>query len=241
MVTAQRDRGVAPWPGTAAVPFGVAVVAWIGCWLAANLVGGAVIAASGADADELPTWGVLVGALCLWVPLLVLCWKLGRRFGVGSISADYAFQVRLVDVVAVAVGAALQVAVVPGLYAPLRATWPETFSDEALEENVRRLVERATGGWLVVLWLIVVLGAPVVEEIVYRGLLQGAALRRFSPAVAIAVSAALFALIHFRPVEYPGLFVVGVVLGVCAWWTGRLGPAVIAHMAFNATALALSR
>jgi hypothetical protein len=184
---------------------------------------------------------VLVGALCLWMPLLVLCWQLGRRFGVGSITADYAFRVRPVDVAWVAVGVALQVAVVPGLYAPLRTIWPDTFSDEALEENVRRLTERATGGWLVVLWFIVVLGAPLVEEIVYRGLLQGAALRRFSPAVAIAAAAALFTLIHFRPVEYPGLFVVGVVLGVCVWWTGRLGPAVIAHMAFNATALVLSR
>ena len=49
----------------------------------------------------------------------------------------------------------------------------------------------------------------------------------------------VFALIHFRPVEYPGLFVAGLVFGVCAWRTGRIGMSVAAHVAFNATGLAL--
>ncbi len=79
----------------------------------------------------------------------------------------------------------------------------------------------------------------MVEELVYRGLLQGAVVRRINDAVAVVVVAAFFALIHFRWVEFPGLFVFGLILGVCALRTGRLGMGIFAHMAFNATGLML--
>jgi len=55
----------------------------------------------------------------------------------------------------------------------------------------------------------------------------------------VLVVAAFFALIHFRPVEYPGLFAFGLVLGCCAALTNRLGMGIVSHMAFNATALVL--
>ena len=55
----------------------------------------------------------------------------------------------------------------------------------------------------------------------------------------MVIVAAWFAIIHFRPVEYPGLFVFGLVLGTCALRTRRLGMGVLTHMAFNATGLVL--
>ena len=100
--------------------------------------------------------------------------------------------------------------------------------------------DRADGGLIVVLFLLVVIGAPFVEEVVYRGLLQRPLLDRLPALPVILGVAALFAVIHFRPVEYPGVFVPGLVFGVCAWRTGRLGMAVAAHVAFNATGLALA-
>ena len=87
--------------------------------------------------------------------------------------------------------------------------------------------------------MIVVIGAPVVEELMYRGLLQGAAVRRLNDGVAVVAVAAFFAFIHFRWVEFPGLFVFGLVLGVCALQTRRLGMSMVTHMAFNATGLLL--
>ena len=53
-------------------------------------------------------------------------------------------------------------------------------------------------------------------------------------------SAAFFALIHFTPVEYPGLFAFGIVLGLCFQRTGRLGMAIVAHMSFNAVGLVIA-
>jgi len=55
-----------------------------------------------------------------------------------------------------------------------------------------------------------------------------------------AVVAAWFAIIHFRPVEYPGLFTFGLVTGACLLLTDRLGMSWATHIAFNATGLLLA-
>jgi hypothetical protein len=101
------------------------------------------------------------------------------------------------------------------------------------------LSDSAEGIWVLVLAVVVVLGAPFVEELMFRGLLQGAFVRRINGVAAVLVVAAWFALIHFRPVEFPGLFAFGLVLGACALLTGRIGMSIAAHLAFNATGLAL--
>ena len=96
---------------------------------------------------------------------------------------------------------------------------------------------------LALLIVVAVIGAPIVEELVYRGLLQGAlgrTLRQWRGWLAVVLAAALFALVHFLPVEYPGLFLIGLVVGVCALRTGRLGMGILTHAAFNAAALVVA-
>ena len=60
----------------------------------------------------------------------------------------------------------------------------------------------------------VCVGAPIVEELVYRGLFQGSFAARFNHVAAWIAAAVWFAVIHFRPVEYPGLFAFGLVVKV---------------------------
>jgi membrane protease YdiL (CAAX protease family) len=82
-------------------------------------------------------------------------------------------------------------------------------------------------------------GAPLVEELFFRGLLFRALLGR-APVpvpVAVVVSALLFALAHFEAVQFAGLAVFGVVLALLAWRTGRLMPGIGAHAAFNLAAV----
>ncbi|MBM3683036.1 MAG: CPBP family intramembrane metalloprotease [Actinobacteria bacterium] len=77
--------------------------------------------------------------------------------------------------------------------------------------------------------------APFVEELVYRGLLQRGLAAFLGAPVALLATAVLFALVHFQPVQFAGLLVAGLVFGVLAEWSGRLGPAIAAHVGFNAT------
>lgn len=81
--------------------------------------------------------------------------------------------------------------------------------------------------------LTVAVGAPLVEEVFYRGLVQPALIRRTNVPVGIVVSSVIFGAIHFSLVDFIPLSVVGLVFGVLAHRTGRLLPAVVAHVTFN--------
>jgi membrane protease YdiL (CAAX protease family) len=53
----------------------------------------------------------------------------------------------------------------------------------------------------------------------------------------VVISSAVFGAIHFQIYDLPALFGFGVVAALLTVRTGRLGPAVWAHVAFNLTAV----
>lgn len=222
------------------ITVGVAAVTWAVCWMVGNVLGSVVLAVFGATdrATTPPVWVTALGALALWTPIVIGLQQVSARFGSGDLRRDLGLRFRPVDLIGVPVGVLTQLVLVRLIYWPLQSIWPDTFSSPQLEESARDLYESAQGAWLVVLVLMVVVGAPLIEELLYRGLLQGAFVRRVDDVLAVIVVSAWFAVIHFRPVEYPGLFAIGLVLGVCALVTRRLGMSVLAHVAFNATGLA---
>jgi membrane protease YdiL (CAAX protease family) len=78
----------------------------------------------------------------------------------------------------------------------------------------------------------------VSEELLFRGLLQRS-IRR--PAVAIAVSALLFALVHVDPPHVVGVLPTGFYLAWVAARTGSTWPTIAAHVTNNAVAVLASR
>jgi uncharacterized protein len=99
---------------------------------------------------------------------------------------------------------------------------------------------------VIVLAIGAVVMAPVVEELVFRGLLLRSLLGVMGAPWAIAIQAVLFGLVHLNPEAgwgNVGLVViltgVGAVLGVAAHRLQRLAPTIIAHAIFNAVVLAL--
>lgn len=215
---------------------------WAGTWvlgvLAANLVTGA-LHGTGTDLPD-PPIGVLAASLvALWSVYAAGIWLASSQLGSGSVVTDLGISFRPVDLAGVPIGVAAQLVLVPAVYLPLRAIWSDTFTRDRLEETARDLVDRADGGLVVVLFVLVVVGAPVMEEAFFRGMLQRPLLATIPSWSAVGAVAAVFAAVHFRPLEFAGLFAFGVVLGVCAWRTGRLAMPVLAHVAFNATGLIL--
>ncbi|MFM8001726.1 MAG: lysostaphin resistance A-like protein [Actinomycetota bacterium] len=80
-------------------------------------------------------------------------------------------------------------------------------------------------------------GAPLVEELVYRGLIQSGLNDRFGEKVSLLIASIWFAGVHLQLVELPGLFAFALVLGYCFYRTKRLGLSIVAHVAFNATGI----
>ena len=220
----------------------IALVAFVVSWAVAQVVSSIVLAAldGGTEVAEVSI-GVLGASLgAAWVCYLIGMWIASDQAGTGRFADDYGLSFRPIDLLGVGIGVLSQLVVVNLIYLPLQALWPDTFTDDRLQENAKDLIDRATGGSAVLLVLLVGFGAPIVEELFYRGLLQRSLLARYSDGLVVVGVALLFALVHFRVVEYPGLFVFGLILGFCAMRTGRLGMSICAHVGFNLTGLILA-
>jgi membrane protease YdiL (CAAX protease family) len=219
----------------------VAVLTWVAAFVVGQLASLMILAASGEDdIDAVPIPTLFAAVAATWVAYLVGLWYASRRSGTGDFVEDYRLRFKVVDLVGVPIGVLTQLVVVPLVYLPLSKIWPSTFTEDQLSETAKDLVDRASGATMVLLVLMVCIGAPIVEELVYRGMLQGSFAARFDNVVAWLVVAAWFAIIHFRPVEYPGLFTFGLVAGACVLVTGRLGTPIVAHVAFNVTGLVMA-
>ena len=175
-----------------------------------------------------PKWFLGLSALALWVPFAVGLYLLSKKFGTGVFSRDYFLSSRKIDLWGAPIGIASQLLLVGLVTWPFRVVFPEKFAPELVEKRARDLFDNATGLWLLVLILVVVVGAPLIEELVYRGLIQSSLSSRFGRRVAMLIAAVWFAAVHLRLVELPGLLAFALVLGFCFYRTNRLGMSIIA-------------
>lgn len=191
------------------------------------------------DARPTPLWLVAILQAFLWLGLLGAPLLAARTKGNGVVE-DFGLRFRLIDVpVGLVIGVVSQLVLVPIVSLPWIALLGKDLDD--LDDSARELADKATQPvGVVLLVLIVVIGAPIVEELFFRGLLQRSLLRRVAPVLAVAISALVFGVTHFQLLQFPALVAFGAILGFLALRTGRLGPSIVAHMAFNAvTVIAL--
>jgi membrane protease YdiL (CAAX protease family) len=209
-------------------------------WLLAQ-VGGVVAivivaALSGTQAEsseDLSLGWLAIAQLGLWAGLggapFLAAWLKGN-----GVVFDFGLRAKLVDpLIGLGVGLGTQFILVPALYIPIFWLFDVTSND--LEEPARGLTDRATDPLGVVLLVLIVgIGAPIIEELFYRGLLMRSLERRFGQEwIAVGGSAVLFAASHFQLLQFPALVLLGVILGLLVQRTGRLGPAIATHMVFN--------
>jgi uncharacterized protein len=232
---------VRPVPGEPRFSIGTAALTWF-LTLTVGYVLTLIILAStghlGEQAADYPPWVTPVTVPALWVPILIGLRIVSNGFGTRKLRADYQLEFRRVDLLGIPIGIGCQLVLLELIYWPLRTGWPSRFGRGEVEARARDLFDKTHGGWRVVIILIVVVGAPLVEELLYRGLILRALDGRINDIAAVVISAAWFALAHFQGIEFPGLFAFGVVLAVCKQRTSRLGMGVLAHAAFNATTVA---
>lgn len=82
-------------------------------------------------------------------------------------------------------------------------------------------------------FILMVIAAPILEELIFRGIILDGLLRVYSPIKSILVSSFLFGLVHLNPWQ----FVTGLIVGIFSGWvyykTRSLLPSIIIHAAAN--------
>ena len=82
--------------------------------------------------------------------------------------------------------------------------------------------------------VMIAVGAPIVEELAFRGLLYGSLAKRgINAGWTIAITATAFALFHLEPARILVLLPIGVALGLARWKTRGLGAPMVAHGMVN--------
>lgn len=79
--------------------------------------------------------------------------------------------------------------------------------------------------------------APLVEELVFRGLLYGWLAGRWGPSIAVVGSSLAFAAAHVELAHVILVLPLGLMFGWLRWRSGSLWPSLVAHMANNGLAV----
>lgn len=187
---------------------------------------------AGISAPGIPIWLTAVLQVPLWLGLLGVPLWAARVKGKG-LKADFGWQQESADIpLGLMVGVLTQFVLVPLVYLPL--LW--LIDLDEVDDAARQLTDRVSGSLDVVLLVLIVgIGAPIVEEIFYRGLLFRSLDRRAGRIVAIAASSVLFGVSHLQGLQLPALIMFGLVAAALVHIYDRLGPAIWAHIGFNMT------
>ena len=220
-------------PSRAAVVALVGFVAGLAASIALSLLGAAV---------GLPrVLRLVISQVGLWAGLLGACRVVSRRFGTGHLARDFGLKVAWSDVgwgllMSIAGRIAAIMAVLPFL--PFRR-WVGG------DDEIVHLSSADTASFVAVA-LLAVVGAPIVEELFFRGVVQGAFLDSLGTVWAVGISSVLFGLAHFNPIL--GLANVSVITAVTAAGVifgltvrlRRLGSSMFAHAFFNMVAVGVA-
>lgn len=109
--------------------------------------------------------------------------------------------------------------------------------DFARQEAFVMLREISSPLDLLLALVVIGLAAPFLEEVIFRGFLQGTLRNMMGPARAVVFSALVFAVLHFSPFLLPPIFLLGIAFALLYERTGSLWPPVVMH-ALNNTAAA---
>lgn len=227
------------WTSTELPPKAV----WIGL---GGFVGGvvaAIVLLIAANAAGLPDVALLIASMAgLWSGLLGACVVVSRRFGTGSLREDFGLHPRWRDLwqgllASVAARVLGVVFVIPFVLLDPERVNPQPGLLDHLDRDLFTIVMVAC---------VAIIGAPIVEELFFRGLLQRSLTARMGGPAAIGVQAFLFALVHLTPAAgidnllvLAVIFPAGVVFGLAARRRG-LGTSMAAHALFNVVAVVVS-
>lgn len=106
-------------------------------------------------------------------------------------------------------------------------------------ETLSKLIEELSA-YPIILFLFLVVLAPVLEELLFRGIILDGYLKNYSPLMSILVSSLLFALFHGNIVQGIGALIMGVLVGILYWQIKSIVFCISLHFLNNLTALSLS-
>lgn len=194
------------------------------------------VAGENVKTDSLDTLWIAVGqfALMFGVAVLLVRWKGWRKLADVGVDRPRPRDLRYVGLGAGA-GFLLNLSTVPA-----SALWTRAgYGSQAIGKDL----QDARGLTALALFLVIVVVAPITEELLFRGIVLRSSLRHFDAVPSVLIAGLVFGTFHSVDPNtipsLPALAAFGTVAAVVAVRTGRLVPAIGMHMGFNLLGAAL--
>jgi membrane protease YdiL (CAAX protease family) len=183
-----------------------------------------------------------ISELFLWAGMLAPVFYVSRKRGTGRLSTDFGFRFKPIDIGIGFLGACA------GRSAVLLAAifLLPVYQQLQHQPQVGIRPTEITGATWVVFGILVCVGAPLVEELFFRGLVQTRLVGLIGAGKGVAVTSLVFGAAHLIGWQDAASLIAalilaagGGVLGFLRYRTGRLGTSMMAHAFFNAMAFAI--
>ena len=217
------------------------VLIGLAIWLVGGVVGSIILITTGDVSDssltELSLGALTISLVCGWPgfigwPIVATYWK-----GQKSLRLDFGIDIRPIDFAWGLLGGvvALVLSAFGGILWALLSHDPSPSNTEFLPTKPSVLTA-------IVIFFLVAICTPIVEELFFRGLFLRSVGRRWNLASAVIISSLVFGLFHAQGDTWgQAAFIVLVTASYGAVFAllviranGRLGPSIIAHMCVNA-------
>lgn len=181
--------------------------------------------------------GVLGGLLSLWLAMLVTVFVASRSES-SSLKALTGGWFRWKYDLALALGMTIGIQGISLLVQSLVQLLPNAPSEDL---GNTAIVTDVLGSWKWVIAACAVLGAPIVEELFFRGFVLTLLVRKWGKALGVLGSSLFFGLMHVQATVASSVFtvtttaIVGALLALIKLRTGRIGASIVAHIVFNLT------
>jgi len=87
-------------------------------------------------------------------------------------------------------------------------------------------------------FLTIVIAAPILEELIFRGIILNGLLKKYTPLKSILISSALFGLVHLNPWQFVAAMIIGMFSGWVYYRTRKLSLSILIHAVNNSIAFA---
>jgi membrane protease YdiL (CAAX protease family) len=201
-----------------------------------------ILPAAFATRDE----GILniLGLVGMWVGGVAYLVFVSRLKGQGTLALDFGFRFKWIDL-PIGLGLAFATMIASLI---VRAVVANLFSADMTSNSEEIFSGQNNRVGVVVLAVMAAVGAPFVEELLFRGLIFRAFSKRLGVVLGVIISAAVFGLLHWQPADnlgsslslVAGIATYGVTFAVVDRWVGRIAPSIYAHMLLNSFAASVT-
>jgi|LakMenEpi03Aug12_release.lakeMendotaPanAssembly.Ray.scaffolds.fasta_scaffold246541_1 membrane protease YdiL (CAAX protease family) len=85
-------------------------------------------------------------------------------------------------------------------------------------------------------FIAIVIAAPIIEELIFRGIILNGLLQRYSPIKSIILSSILFGIVHLNPWQFISALIIGVFSGWVYYRTRKISLSILIHLVNNLVA-----